>query len=652
MIWIVLSCKEPEQVEVLVKQEPLAPQIRLLSRREYRNTVMDVLGVEEPWGNRCSSDADCDLENESCNFERCVVDDCSKITFTYSGSASDEVFVVGSFSNWSTDPNWGAWKMSWSNEANTHYIKGDLLPQHITEDYRYQFSVNGQLVPDPNNSNTINHDGQTYSLLHVGCSTNGRYETDPTDGFPAESRGTGFHFDHQASQGVVTTGHLDRYIRSADWVAEETDLYRLEPCSVQDPDDLCVTQFIKSVGTRLFRRSLSEEEIGRYEQLYAGHAQNSSDDQAFREVLFTMLCSPYFLYRTEVGTSTGTINQLTNDEIASAMSYFLWGSAPDEILLEAAAQGSLAEKNTRKQQAERMLDSHKAHRHIKDLFLYWLGAQGLRNTTKDLQIYPEFTGELALTLERELEMLAVETFLQDNGTYEQLFVRKNSYLNQRSAMLYGVENVTGPEMRLKNVPKPRRGGVLGTGGWLSAHSPEHQSSPIRRGVSIRERILCHELPEPPAIAGVTPQPDENSSNQQRFIEHTSNPQCAGCHKYIDGIGLPLERFDGDGSYRKRENSILISTEGEIWDIDYMGQNKCTHFSGLPELADLLAYSDQGPSCFVRQMYRVSVGELETPAQEQLMRDLTHNFVQNGGSIKDLLIDIVVDSSFITRNSSL
>ena len=156
MIWIVLSCKEPEQVEVLVKQEPLAPQIRLLSRREYRNTIMDVLGVEEPWGNRCSSDADCDLENESCNFERCVVDDCSKITFTYSGSASDEVFVVGSFSNWSTDPNWGAWKMSWSNEANTHYIKGDLLPQHITEDYRYQFSVNGQLVPDPNNSNTIN----------------------------------------------------------------------------------------------------------------------------------------------------------------------------------------------------------------------------------------------------------------------------------------------------------------------------------------------------------------------------------------------------------------------------------------------------------------------------------------------------------------
>ncbi|MBM74687.1 MAG: hypothetical protein CMK59_04755 [Proteobacteria bacterium] len=649
MIWIVLSCKEPEQKEILVKQEPLQAQIRLLSRREYRNTVMDLIGLEVPFGSSCSSDGDCDIANESCSFGQCIVDDCSKTTFIYEGSAGDEVFVVGSFSNWSTDPNWGAWQMSWSEDANLHYIKGDILPQHITEDYRYQFSVNGTLITDPNNPNITEHDGQNYSTMHVGCSTNGRYLTDPTDGFPAESRGSGFHFDHQASRGVVTTGHLDRYIRSADWISEAADLEFLEPCTVENPDsETCIDLFISSIGKRLFRRSLRSDETERYASVYAEHAQSSSSSQAYREVLFTMLCSPYFLYRTELGEENGTALKLTNHEIASAMSYFLWGSAPDDLLLEAAEQGKLSKKKQRQEQAQRMLDSYKAQRHVKDLLIYWLGAQGLRNTTKDLQIYPEYTADLALALERELEILAIELFLQDNGTYEQLFSRKNSYVNQRTAVLYGIDNVFGPQFQLKNVPKPRRGGVLGTGGWLSAHSPEHQSSPIRRGVAVRERMLCHELPEPPAIAGVTPQPDENTTNQQRFEAHTTNPQCANCHKYIDGIGLPLERFDGDGSYRKRENSILISTEGELWDIDYMGQDKCDYFSGLPELADLLAYSNQGPNCFVRQMYRSSAGEVETPAQEQLIRDLTNDFIQNGGSIRDLLINIVADPSFITR----
>lgn len=653
MIWILLGCGSPEQEEVLAEQKDIAPQVRLLSRREYRNTVMDLLGVDVPSLDTCETDADCDLESESCHVGQCVVDDCSHHTFIYEGNPEDEVFALGSFSNWSTDAQWGAWKMQWSSQRGVHYIKGDLLPIHITEKYRYQFVVNGEKIADPRNEEVEYHNGLPYSVLRVLCSQNGRYETDPTDGFPAESRGSGFHFDHQSSRGIATTGHLDRYMRSADWVTSRLSLSEVLPC-INDgtAEEQCVESFFASVGKRIFRRSLDSDQ----KVLYAGYYQelraSYSIEQSYRELIYVMLSSPYFLYRTEVGEVQGDVRILTDLEIASAMSYFLWGSAPDEELLRVAEESGLQASQIRKEQAQRMLSSYQAQRQAKDVFSYWLGTQGLRSLSKDEQIYPEFSPELVLAFDREIEHLAVELMLSEESTYADIFSRETSYLNQRIAYQYGIEgDVLGPQFRLSAVPFDRQGGVLGTGGWLSAHSTENKASPFRRGTAVRERMLCQELPEPPAIAGVTPEPNEDSSNQERFKQHSSNSQCSGCHIYIDGIGLPLERFDADGTYRKKENGILISTEGELWDIDYMGQGRCDRFDGLRGLADVLAQSDQGPSCFVRQMYRSATGEVETPSQELLMRSFRDRFTAQGGSIRSLLVDIVSDQSFITRSLS-
>ena len=649
MIWMLWACGTPAQEEVLSEQKDIAPQIRLLSRREYRNTVMDVLGLEVPSQETCSTDSDCDLESESCSFGQCIVDDCSKKTFIYEGHPSDEVFVLGSFSNWSTDLNWGAWKMEWSASHEAHYIKGDILPIHITEKYRYQFVVNGEKIADPRNDEVEIHNNLPYSVLRLNCSHNGRYEMDPTDGFPAESRGAGFHFDHQSSRGIVTTQHLDRYIRSADWIVQSLRFDQVLPCIQDETSEyLCSEQFFEKLGTKLFRRVMSTEEkelyLGTYEELRA----NLSQEETYQELLFMMLSSPYFLYRTEVGQIEGDKRVLTHSEIASAMSYFLWGSAPDQELIQASEEGLLHSAQERKSQAQRMLSDQRAQRHAKDFFAYWLGTQGIRNMAKDEAIYPEFTPNLTMAFERELEHLAVELMLGEDATFEQFFARETSYLNQRLGYQYGMESVLGPQLRLVTVNSERQGGLLGTGAWLSAHSTENKSSPFRRGTAIRERVLCHELPEPPAIAGVTPEPDEETSNQQRMKAHSSNAQCAGCHVYIDGLGLPLERFDADGIYRRKENGHLISTYGVVHDMDYMGQGTVTLFDGLPGLADVLGTSDQAPNCFVRQLYRSATGEVETPAQERLMRSLRDNFINNGGSTRQLLVDIVGDDSFITR----
>ena len=649
MIWILWACGTPEQIEVLAEQQDIAPQIRLLSRREYRNTIMDVLELEVPSQASCTTDSDCALASESCSAQQCVVDDCSKVTFMYEGNPNDEVFVLGSFSNWSTDLNWGAWKMSWSSEYGAQYIKGDVLPTHITEKYRYQLVVNGEKISDPRNEEVEIHNNLPYSILRLQCSNNGRYETDPTDGFPAESRGAGFYFDHQSSRGIVTSGHLDRYLRSADWIVESIDLSQHLSCTQEgSTQEECVGEFVEEFGRRLFRRGLTSEEKERHIVHYMEQLSDLSQEEAYQEILFTMLSSPYFLYRTEMGDVEGDKRVLTDLEIASAMSYFLWGSSPDEALLLRADAGALRDASVRKEEAQRMLSSHKAQRHAKDFFAYWLGTQGIRNMAKDEAIYPEFTPNLTMAFERELDHLAVELMLGEDSTYEQFFVRDTSYLNQRLGYQYGMESVLGPQFQLVTVPKARRGGVLGTGAWLSAHSTENKSSPFRRGTAVRERMLCHELPEPPAIAGVTPEPNEETSNQQRMEAHSSNAQCAGCHIYIDGIGLPLERFDADGIYRKRENGHLISTDGELWDIDFMGQGKCDRFEGLRGLADVLATSDQGPSCLVRQIFRSATGEVETPAQELLMRTLRDQFTSHGGSTRQLLVDIVGDDSFITR----
>ena len=650
MIWFLLACGTPQQEDVSAEQREIAPQIRLLSRREYRNTVMDILGLEVPSQDTCSTDSDCDLETESCSFAQCVVDDCSKVTFVYEGNPEDEVFVLGSFSNWSTDPNWGAWKMEWSSAHEVHYIKGDILPIHVTEKYRYQFVVNGEKIADPRNDEVEIHNNLPYSVMRPTCSNNGRYEMDPTDGFPAESRGAGFHFDHQSSRGIVTTQHLDRYIRSADWIVQSIDMPAELPC-IQDgsTEESCSIQFLDKFGTTLFRRGMTAEEKEIYLESYAALRASLTQEQAYQELLFVMLSSPYFLYRTEVGQVEGDKRILTHSEIASAMSYFLWGSAPDEELIQAAQDGLLHSSQERMSQAQRMLSDQRAQRHAKDFFAYWLGTQGIRNMAKDEAIYPEFTPDLTMAFARELEHLAVELMLGEDATFEQFFARETSYLNQRLGYQYGMESVLGPQLRLVTVPRERQGGILGTGAWLSAHSTENKSSPFRRGTAIRERVLCHELPEPPAIAGVTPEPDEETSNQQRMMEHSSNAQCSGCHVYIDGIGLPIERFDADGTYRRKENGHLISTYGVIHDIDYMGQGSVALFDGLSGLADVLSSSDQAPNCFVRQLYRSATGEVETPAQELLMRSLRDRFMSNGGSTRQLLVDIVGDDSFITRS---
>ena len=123
--------------------------------------------------------------------------------------------------------------MEWSSAHEVHYIKGDILPIHVTEKYRYQFVVNGEKIADPRNDEVETHNNLPYSVMRPTCSNNGRYEVDPTDGFPAESRGAGFHFDHQSSRGIVTTQHLDRYIRSADWIVQSIDMQAELPC-IQD----------------------------------------------------------------------------------------------------------------------------------------------------------------------------------------------------------------------------------------------------------------------------------------------------------------------------------------------------------------------------------------------------------------------------------
>ena len=328
---LVLSCSTDK---TSLPQAPPA-KLRLLTRREYTNTVNDLFFPDT--NNACATDFDCAIDSESCLSGSCIQDRCSTHTFVWNGSGDETVYVIGSFNDWATDETQGAWKLS-AHSNGMHVLKADLS----SDEHEYLFLVNGVETQDPQNPNTSD-DGN--SLLFTQCTPNGLYENDPAIDFPVESRPEGFAFNNAAEKGNVTTTHIDKYIEAAYHISSTVHVDALVSCSLSDT--ACTDDWLQDFGEKIFRRPLRNDETTHYQNI---RDQSSSAEQGIRDVLLTMLISPHFLYKKEIGSAGESgKNELDGHEIATSMSYFLWGSTPDAELLEAAQNGNLTSSAAREE---------------------------------------------------------------------------------------------------------------------------------------------------------------------------------------------------------------------------------------------------------------------------------------------------------------
>jgi len=384
----------------------------------------------------------------------------------------------------------------------------------------------------------------------------------------------------------------------------------LSPC---DPavsgETVCARQLIESFGGRAFRRPLEATELDAlmrvYDGVYADIGLAADFATRVRVVLGAMLQAPSFLYRAERGAPLGDapgIVKLDDYEVATRLSYALWASTPDEALLAAAERQELGSVEGIDRQVQRMLLDAKFVGAVDSFHSQWLGLDELSALVKDQAVYPEFQSSLRTAMHDEIRSFLEEVVVRGDARVETLLTSRIAFVTPELAALYGVQPPAGTMAKVE-LPAGERAGLLTRSGFLAMHADPNQSSPIKRGVAVRERLLCQGLPPPVADIPEPEPPKPGATTRERFASHTSVEGCAACHLLIDPIGFGFESYDGVGRFRASEAGRPIDSSGELTSAAGVEGP----FVGAVELSERLARSDGVRACIADFWFRFAAG---------------------------------------------
>jgi hypothetical protein len=465
-----------------------------------------------------------------------------------------------------------------------------------------------------------------------------------TDTVPVEPKVKGF--DNNAAAMVITSRHMDAFLALAEDATERAITTQRSKILACDPSNAqCSSQFVRDLGLRAFRRPLTDEEV----TAFAGAFTANSFDDGMRISIAGMLVSPSFLYRSEIGEVKNGVATLTPYETASALSYLFWGTMPDKALFDAAAADQLKTPEQIQAQARRLLASDRSRAQVTDFVAQWLRTEEAAAGNKDATIYPDFTPVIREAIVEEQRRFVEHVVFEKNGTFEDLFLADYVFANDALAEFYGLPGAGGQFGQVPTDPETGRGGLLGLGTVLAAHAHSNESSPVKRGVFVRSRLLCQDLsPPPPDVDATPPGLDPSLTTRERFARHTSDPSCSGCHQYIDGVGFAFEGFDGIGALRTEENGLPIDISGEMVGLEDLDTSSKIAFNGVRELAELIANSQAGQACLPLQYFRYARGVEETSDDSCAVHNLQLAFGDADKNIQELLVGITALPTFNQR----
>lgn len=456
-------------------------------------------------------------------------------------------------------------------------------------------------------------------------------------------------FDNNA--GALRVGPLmaDKLQVAAETIADLV-VKNLPPVLGCDPKlgRACAESFVRSFGLRALRRPLTDAEVARYLKLHDDSAADGGFNEGIRAVIATLLQSPHFIYRTELGTpAEGGVYQLTPYEVASELSYFLWGSMPDAELLRAAQAKELTTPAQIAAQARRLLKSPRSRPVMDHFARQWLLLDRLFNAPKDDKLYPTFT--TAIRAAMDLETTAFfDSVIRGGGKLPELLSASYSLMSPALAQFYGLSAGGQPDAQglvKVTLPDGVRQGFLTHGSILSTQAKPDSASPVHRGKLVRERLLCQTLPPPPpGVVIQLPAIDPMLSNRARFSEHSKNPACAGCHRQMDPIGLGFERFNAVGQYSAMNGAGAIDDSGEV----LFAPTAAGPFQGAAALATRLAQAPEVHECFARQWFRFSYGIEEDERTEAQVTQVVKSFKDQQLVIPELLVALTQVPRFTQR----
>jgi hypothetical protein len=448
----------------------------------------------------------------------------------------------------------------------------------------------------------------------------------PASRFPRDEDGPGFPVGANVSPLLA-----DLYQRAAEDLAERAVRERLDALvSCEARDEPCARAFVVRFARRAYRRSPSAEDVERFVALWR---TGEGFAGGMRLVLSAILQSPRFLYRIE--ESSGALG---GDERAARLSYFLWGTMPDDALFAAADAGELDTPEGVERHARRMLLHPRARGAVESFAAQWLELD-VASAAKDDAVYPEWSAELGAAMERSTLHFVSHVVFDGSGTLGEVLTADYAFADDRLAPIYGLPP-PGSFVRIALDPT-RRAGVLTQPAVLAMHSRADGSSPILRGRIVRERLFCHPLPPPPDGQVLPPDRDASASPRARYEAHGTNPACVTCHELMDPLGFALESYDGLGRWRDADGSFPVDARGEI---------RGTRASdgpvdGAVGLARALASSPDVARCFAEQMWRYA---LRREPDDCAFPRAHEAFVASGLDVRELMIAIARSDAFLHR----
>jgi mono/diheme cytochrome c family protein len=442
-------------------------------------------------------------------------------------------------------------------------------------------------------------------------------------------------------------------------IAETPSRQRLFTCKPAAParESACAAEILSGVARRAFRRPVTEADIRRPMAFYNDARKNGGDFNAgIRAGLARILASPAFVFRAEEDPATlapGAPHRITDIELASRLSFFLWSSIPDDELLNLAIAGRLREPRLLEAQVRRMIADPRADSLMNDFTGQWLQLRNLDKVTPDLLLFPDFDDNVRQAFRRETELLFASIVRENRSTLD-LLDADYTFVNERLARHYGIRGVYGSRFRRVTLNDPNRRGLLGHGSFLSLTSAANRTSPILRGKFVIANLLnTPPLPPPadvPQLEESAPK-DRPSTVREQLELHRRNPVCASCHRNIDPVGFALENFNAVGQWENAtREGLKIDSAGVLSD--------GTPVDGPVALRKaLLARPEVFVGTVTEKLMIYALGRGLEPLDMPVVRSVVKSAAKNNYSMQSIILGIVQSSPFqmrtkLTNNKSV
>ena len=408
----------------------------------------------------------------------------------------------------------------------------------------------------------------------------------------------------------------------------------------------CARTIISSLTSKAFRRPATEADfdtmLGFFKE---GRDEGGSFDYGIEAVVQRILADPEFIYRSELEPASGAPGspyRISDLELASRLSFFLWSSIPDQELVELAAQGRLHEKKVLEQQVKRMIADERSNAFITNFTGQWLNVRGMQASEPVVDLFPDFDSTLRTAFRQEIELFFGSVIHEDRSILD-LLTADYTFVNERLARHYGIPDVYGSQFRrVALTPElDMRRGLLGKGALLTITSDVARTSPVKRGKWFLETFLDISPPDPPPGVNTNLNPVEHNAPKTlraRMEQHRTDPNCAACHKIFEPLGLAMENFDGVGAWRSTDAGLPIDTTGVT--------NDGVALDGIRSLREFaLQNGDVFAQSVAEKLLTYAIGRGLEYEDMPLVRSITHEAADDGYKFSALLMGVIESPAF-------